>query len=71
MTQRELWEKAAECTRAMEATRDPKMREMLTHLRTLWINLANDSEFLGASALIEQIATVGQIHAYLTRPAAK
>jgi hypothetical protein len=71
MSQKELWQKAAECTRAIDATGDPKTREMLTHLRTLWINLANDSQFLGAGALVEQIATVGRIHADLTQLAAK
>jgi hypothetical protein len=71
MSPNELSEKAAECTRAIDATSDPKMREMLVHLRTLWINLANDSHRFGADALVKQIAMVSRIHTDLTRPAAK
>jgi hypothetical protein len=64
MSQKDLWEKAAECARAIAATSDPNHREMLTHLRTLWINLANESPFLG-DKLAEQVATVSGIHADL------
>jgi hypothetical protein len=61
MSQADLWNKAAECTRAIEATNDPFLREMLTHLRTLWTNLANESPFLGHK-LADQISTIGGIH---------
>jgi hypothetical protein len=71
MSQANLWEKAAECARAIEATNDSRKREMLTHLRTLWINLANESRLLGTPGLAEQIATIGRIHADLTQPDAR
>jgi hypothetical protein len=61
MSQADLWNRAAECTRAIEATNDPVQREMLTNLRTLWTNLANESPFLG-SRLADQIATISRIH---------
>ena len=61
MSQADLWNRAAECTRAIEATNDPVQREMLTNLRTLWTNLANESPFLG-SRLADQIATISMIH---------
>jgi hypothetical protein len=60
----DLWEKATECVRAIEATDDPTHREMLTLLQTLWTNLANESPFLG-NKLADHIATIGRIHADL------
>jgi hypothetical protein len=64
MSQTDLWSKAAECARAIETTNDPVQREMLTHLQTLWTNLANETPFLG-DKLAEQIAAVSSIHADL------
>ena len=61
MSQADLWNKAAECTRAIEATSDPIQREMLTHLRTLWTNLANECPLPG-NKLADQISTIGRIH---------
>jgi hypothetical protein len=63
MSQQGLWERAAECARAVEATGDPIQREMLTYLRTLWINLANESPYLSRATLAEQTDTVSKIHA--------
>jgi hypothetical protein len=70
MSQADIWNKAAECTRAIEATSDPIRREMLTHLRVLWTNLANESPFLG-ERLADQIATIGRIHEGLMQTATK
>jgi hypothetical protein len=65
------WEKAAECTRAMEAVVDPTRLEMLMRLRELWIGLANERQLLDASELAKQIAGIARIHAELIRPAAQ
>jgi hypothetical protein len=65
---RDLWDKAAECARAIEATRDPFQREILTHLQTLWTNLANESQVVGRDQLAEEIATISKFHADLVRP---
>jgi hypothetical protein len=51
MSQRDLWAKAAECARAIEATSDSTQREMLTRLQMLWTNLANESPFLNGDNL--------------------
>ena len=64
----DLWDKAAECARAIEATSDPFQREMLTHLQTLWTNLANESQVVGAIQLADEIATISKFHADLVRP---
>ena len=65
MSQKDLFDKAAECARMIGTTNDPLRRDMLTHLQTLWTNLANESLILGEAALAEQIATVTTIHADL------
>jgi hypothetical protein len=59
------WEKAGECSRAIDATDDPKRREMLTHMRDLWINLADDHHLLSLPELAEQTTGLAQIHAVL------
>jgi hypothetical protein len=66
----DLWDKAAECARAIVATNNPFQREMLTHLQTLWTNLANESQVAGGDHLADQIAGISKIHAYLVRPVA-
>ena len=71
MTQEDLFERAAECARMIEATSNPANREMLTHLRSLWINLANESAILSDAELAEQITAVTRIHADLMRSAAQ
>jgi len=63
--------KAAECAQAIEATEDPIQRETLTHLRNLWITLANESHHMSAPELAEQIAALALIHAGLMPPAAQ
>jgi len=70
MSQSDLWEKAAECTRAIEATSDPQTRQVLTNLLELWISLANESQITSASGshLAEQIKTASQLHAGLILP---
>jgi hypothetical protein len=68
MSQINLWEKAAECTRAIEATSDPTKREMLVHLQTLWVNLANESQVLSESDFTGQIEALSGIHLDLIQP---
>jgi hypothetical protein len=67
-----LREKTAECERAIKAARDPQRREMLTHLRTLWVNLARESQHMDSATLAEQTAAIARIHAaahdQLSRP---
>jgi hypothetical protein len=62
------WEKAAECSEAIEVTHDAKRHEMLIHMRDLWINLANERHLLSAPELAEQTAGLAQIHAWLLPP---
>ena len=64
-----LWERIAECEKAVDASADPKRREMLIHLRTLWVNLAHERPYLSGLAVEEQIAALARIHVDLTRSA--
>jgi hypothetical protein len=70
MSREDLFERAAECTRMIEATSSPTNRKMLTNLRSLWINLANENAILSDAELAEQIAAVTRIHADLMRSVA-
>ena len=45
MFQLDLWEKAAECQRALEGAKS-NQRQILTDVRDLWIGLANAKPFL-------------------------
>jgi hypothetical protein len=65
MSQRVLWARAEECARAIEASSDPKQREMLTRIQDLWITLAHESRFMTTARLAEEIAAVGRIHSDL------
>ena len=65
MYQRDLWEKAAECTRAIDTSNDPEQRKMLTALRNIWIDLANESPAL--SEMDELAAGMAQLQANLTQ----
>jgi len=62
------WEKAAECAQAIEATDDPNRREMLTHLRDLWVTMANERHLVHSSELTNQLAGLAKIHAGLLPP---
>jgi hypothetical protein len=62
MSQRDLWDKAATCALAAQATSDPKKREILTYLGEFWINLANENPYLDDQmasdlAVIEKMQT--------------
>jgi hypothetical protein len=67
MYQRDLWEKAAECIRAIDTASDPEQRKMLTALRDIWIDLANES--LGPSEMhvAKLAARMAQLQANLTQ----
>lgn len=67
MYQQEFWEKATECVRAIECSSDPVRREMLTNLRDMWINLANESEVLTEIDVARQVAAMTQLQADLTK----
>jgi hypothetical protein len=69
MAQVDLWEKAADCERAIRITLDPLHRETLTNIREFWIALAHKSRFLSDDALANQIETIGRLHAKLDRDA--
>jgi hypothetical protein len=41
MSEDDLWERAADCVQAVQATQDAKMRTVLTYLEKFWIGLVH------------------------------
>jgi hypothetical protein len=62
MSQAEVWEKAAECVRAIEVTSDPEERKLLMQLESLWVQLANYIFVLGETRVAREIERIGEIH---------
>jgi hypothetical protein len=69
MFQLDLWEKAAECQRALEEGAESNQRQILTDVRDLWIGLANARNFLTGAEFDQQIKTLDSIQADLIKPA--
>ena len=65
----DLWKMVAECERAIDAGADPDQHEMLTHLLTMWLNLARESPHLDSGAVEEQTTALNRIHVDLMRAA--
>ena len=68
MFQLDLWEKAAECQRALEGA-ESNRRQILTDVRDLWIGLANVKSFLTEAEVDRQIQSINRIHADLIKSA--
>ena len=68
MFQLDLWEKAAECQRALEGA-ESNQRQILTDVRDLWIGLANSKSFLTEAEFDQQIQAINRIHADLIKSA--
>jgi hypothetical protein len=68
MLQIDLWERAAECERALRAANDPTRRQILTDVRDLWIGLANTRSLQPRAQFDEQVETINRIHAELITP---
>ena len=64
LSHRDQWdEKAKECARAIEATSDPGARELLAHLKGLWMNLTNQKPILTRDDMDTEIALTAEVHA--------
>ena len=59
------WDKAAECERAIEVFADPKRRDFLIDLRTLWIALGNKKPLFDGGGRTVDVSTIAKIHADL------
>jgi hypothetical protein len=66
--QAELFERAAKCHRALEATTDIRDRASLKILCELWTKLANESMAMTDAELAQEVAAVEQIHAAVFGP---
>jgi len=61
----DVWNKAAECERAIAAVADPERRIVLNSLRDLWLALGNRQVLLEKPERAAQLSTIVQIHAEL------
>ena len=59
MFQLDLWEKAAECQRALEGA-ESNQRQILTDVRDLWIGLANAKPFLTEAESDRQVQEINR-----------
>ena len=60
----DVWNKAAECDRALAMVADPERRLVLNSLRSLWISLG-DRPLLDKPERAAQLSAIVQIHAEL------
>jgi hypothetical protein len=60
--QSDIFERAAECERAVEQIADPQRRVVLGMLREMWIAIGNESPYLSPSMLDEQVGLLEKIH---------
>jgi hypothetical protein len=64
--QAELFEKAADCERAMELATDPWQKITFKLLRDMWIALANESLSMSKLQLANEIAAIEEIQSAAT-----
>jgi hypothetical protein len=64
MSQRDLWDKAAACARAANASSDPERCELLLYLGQFWVNLANVDPFLDDDMAVD-IAMIERVQVEL------
>jgi hypothetical protein len=67
--QAELFDKAADCERAMNMATDPWQKVTFKLLRDMWIALANESLSMTTPQLVNEIAAIEEIQSAATRPA--
>jgi hypothetical protein len=67
--QAELFDKAANCERAMNMAADPWQQVTFKLLRDMWIALANESLSMTMPQLAAEIAAIEEIQSAATGPA--
>jgi hypothetical protein len=61
MSQADPWQEAADCERAAQRQTDPEQFAIYTHLRDLWIALANERNFLDEAEFQERVNAIGHV----------
>jgi hypothetical protein len=59
------WEKAADCARAIERSKDRDRQAELTILQHLWMALGNQQGCLSAEEIDQEIEAIARLHAQL------
>ena len=61
MSQPDPWQEAADCERAAQRQTDPEHFAIYTHLRDLWIALANERNFLDEAEFHERVNAIAHV----------
>ena len=69
MAQVDPWKMVADCEQTLQQVTDPRIRDVLTDMRDLWIGLANERLLLRPSRFEAEAETLGR--AYGERAASK
>jgi hypothetical protein len=64
----DLFERAAACASLMKDASDPAQRQILKHLRELWISLAHEEASFSTEGLAAEVERLEQIQAMLRIP---
>ena len=65
--QANLFDRAAECERLMDAASDANERETIKLFRDMWIMLANESATMSADYVTKQIADIERLQRGLSQ----
>jgi hypothetical protein len=64
----DVWEMAAECARAVEASEDATRRAVLATLQKLWIELGEKERLLSEQEVLKEMEDLQTLHAQLLGP---
>jgi hypothetical protein len=65
--QANLFDRAAECERLMDAVSDPERKAILKLARDMWIELANERATMSADYVTKQIADIENLQPGLSQ----
>jgi hypothetical protein len=58
----DAWEMAADCARAIEASKDPTRRALVETLQKLWIELGNKERLLSEQHVLKEMEDLYALH---------
>jgi hypothetical protein len=58
----DAWEMAADCARAIEASKDPTRRALVGTLQKLWIELGNKERLLSEQHVLKEMEDLYALH---------
>ena len=62
MAQVDPWKMVADCEQTLQQVTDPRIRDVLTDMRDLWIGLANECQLRRPSQFEAEVETLGRAY---------